>query len=204
MTKRASLLSFAVAAIVLASSSLFAQEIAGPFGLRRGMTQEQVIQIVGKGAAKETKGDTLQVWTVPRPHPAFEFYLLIFSPKDGLLKISAYGNDIKTNGFGASVRTSFIEIRDAISQTYGQPEFTSDFLRSGSIWKEPEDWMMGLLKEERILAALWEKALPNRIHGIGLEAVALSTEEGFLRLGYEFDGWHEYVEAKKKEAGAVF
>jgi hypothetical protein len=178
--------------------------VSGPFGLRRGMTQEQVIQVVGKGAVKEAKDDTLELLTVPKPHPAFEFYQLIFSPTGGLLKIIAYGNDITTNGFGERVHDSFIEIRDAISEVYGQPEGTLDFLKAGSIWNEPEYWMMGLLKEERTLATNWQKALPNRIYGIVLDAKALSTEKGFLHLVYEFDGWNEYVDAKKAKAGTVF
>ena len=182
----------------------FGQETSGPFGLRRGMTQEQVIQIVGKAAIKETKGDTLRLLSVPKSHPAFEFYSLIFSPKDGLLKIVAYGNDIKTNAFGEAVHGSFIEIRGAISQTYGQPEFNLDRVKAGSIWKEPEDWMMGLLKEERDLTTIWNTALPNHIQDIVIEAVALSQEKGYLRVIYEFDGWNEYVDALKKKAGTVF
>lgn len=76
---------------------------SGPFGLHRGMTQEQVIQIVGKGAISEAKGDTLRLLRVPKSHPAFGLYSLIFSPKDGLLKIVAYGNDIRTNAFGEAI-----------------------------------------------------------------------------------------------------
>jgi hypothetical protein len=206
MTKLPGSVSFAAAVLALASSaSLFAQDVSGPFGLHRGMTLEQVIQIVGKGAVKETKrDDAVQLSTVPKPHSAFEFYVLIFSPKDGLLKIGAIGHDINTNGFGEAVHDSFVEIRDAISQTYGQPEHNFDFLQSGSIWKEPEDWMMGLLKEERTLAANWRTALPNRINLILLEAKASSTEKGYLSLGYEFDGWHEYADAIKKKAATVF
>jgi hypothetical protein len=79
-----------------------------------------------------------------------------------------------------------------------------DFLRAGSIWKEPEDWMMGLLKDERTLVAVWEKALPNRIHDVVLKAGALSREKGFHKLTYEFDGWNEYVDALRKKAGTVF
>ncbi|HEV3198284.1 MAG TPA: hypothetical protein VGZ73_10260 [Bryobacteraceae bacterium] len=193
-----------IAAATLASSGLLAQEIGGPFGLRRGFTQEQVIQIVGKSAVKETKDDTLRLRTVPKPHSGFEFYSLIFSPKEGLLKIIAYGNDITTNGFGEAVQGDFSEIRSAIAQTYGKPEADMDFLRAGSIWKEPEDWMMGLLKDERTLVAVWEKALPNRIHDVVLKAGALSREKGFLKLTYEFDGWNEYVDALRKKAGTVF
>jgi hypothetical protein len=187
------------------ATAVFAQETGGPFGLRRGMTQDQVTQIVGKGAVKDTKGDTLRLLTVPKPHPAFEFYSLIFSPTDGLLKIIAYGNDIRTNGFGEAVRSSFTEIRNALSQTYQKPDVDLDFVRAGSIWKEPEDWMMALLKEERDLASAWEKRpLPNHINDIVLEAKALSQEKGYILLTYEFDGWAAYVDSVKKKAGTVF
>jgi hypothetical protein len=191
-------------AACLPATVALAQDVNGPFGLHRGMTQEQVIQIVGKDAIKEAKGDTLRLHRVPKPHPAFEFYSLIFSPKDGLLKIVAYGNDIRTNGFGQAVHESFIEIRDAVAGTYGQPANTFDSVRVGSIWKEPEDWMMGLLKDERMLVSGWSKSLPNGIQDIYIEAKASSAEKGFLVLGYEFNGWDEYVDMKKKAAGTVF
>lgn len=197
-------LSFAAAVTALASSALFAQEASGPFGLRRGMTQEQVIQIVGKDAVKEVKGDVLRLLAVPKPHRAFDEYSLVFSPNDGLLKIVAYGKDIRTNGFGEAVHDSFVEIRDAIARTYGEPKFTLDHLKEGSIWTEPQDWMMGLLKEERELSSDWNTTLPNRIHGIVLETKALSTEKAFIVLVYEFDGWNEYVDARKKKADSVF
>jgi hypothetical protein len=167
------------------------------------MTQEQVIQIVGKNAVKEIQGDRLDLHAVPKPHPAF-------SPKDGLLNIVAFGNGITTNGFGEAVHDSFVQIQEGISKTYGPPDVSSDRVRDGSIWNEPQDWMMGLLKGERDLMAIWYKTvsstkkLPNRIIGIVLEAKASSTEQGFIVLKYEFDGWNEYVEAKKNKADSVF
>jgi hypothetical protein len=170
------------------------------------MTQEQVIQMVGKSAIKETKGDDpqqLTLLTVPKPHAAFEMYSLLFSPKEGLLKLTAYGKDIRTNGFGEAVRDAFMEIRDAVANTYGQPE-TLDFVRSGSLWHEPEYWMMGLLKDERTLDAFWKKEIPNGICDIDLEAKAMSTEKGFLVLSYEFDGWSQYLDGVKKKQTTVF
>jgi hypothetical protein len=197
-----------IATSVLATVAL-AQEPTGPFGLHRGMTREQVIQLVGKDAIKpgipgRTELDTLRLYRVPKSHPAFEYYTLIFSPKDGLLKILAIGSNISTNVFGETLHTSFIELRDVISQTYGQPRGTIDSVQSGSIWNDPQDWMMGLLKKERTLAAAWDTGLPNNIHGVILETDALSREIGILTLVYEFDGWSEYLDAKAKKAGTVF
>lgn len=95
----------------IVATATFAQEPSGPFGLRKGMPQEQVIELVGRGAVKETKNDTIRLLTVPKPHTKFDLYSLIFSPKDGLLKIVAYGKDIRTNSFGESLHDAFIEIR---------------------------------------------------------------------------------------------
>ena len=163
--------------------------IQGPFGLQYGMTKAQAIQIVGGQAVKENKGDSLILTTAPRPHPAFEEYLLIFSPENGLLKIAAFGRDISTNGFGSEVRDAFAEIRDALDKTYGAGEI-HNFLESGSIWNEDRDWMAGLLKKERVLTAYWDVALkgavpsklPNHITAMALTANALSTDKGYLRL----------------------
>ena len=133
-----------------------------------------------------------------------------FSPKDGLLLIVAFGPGIRTNGFGEAVHDSFLKIHDALSKTYGQPDGTVDRVKDGSIWAEPQGWMMGLLKEERELLALWSKSvfstkkLPNRISGIVLEAKATSTEQGFLQLSYQFDGYDEYLHAKNEKADSVF
>ena len=185
------------------SSSLPAQEIKGPFGLCRGMTQEQVIQVVGKGAVMEAKGADLMLSTVPKPHPAFSSYSLSFSPRDGLLRIVALGKNIRTNDFGDALRSSFVEINDTISQTYGQPTITLDHVRAGSIWNQPQDWMMGLVQKERLVAR-WKTALPNRIHEIRLQAIGITPGLGYLGLGYEFEGWDEYDAAAKKKAGTVF
>jgi hypothetical protein len=63
--------------------------------------------------------------------------------------------------------------------------------------------MMGLLKKERTLTSLWNQPeVP--VYGIYLMAVAESTEKGFIALNYEFTGWSEYLELKKKNAGTVF
>jgi hypothetical protein len=66
------------------------------------------------------------------------------------------GKDIVTNGYGEEIQTAFREICDALSATYGTPQI-ADFLKTGSIWSEPREWTMGLLKKERELFALWNK-----------------------------------------------
>ncbi len=192
-----------MAPIALASTSPSPETSGAPFGLHRGMTQDQVIRIVGEGSVEAALDDTMLFRVVPKPHPAFESYALMFSPKNGLLKTVAIGKDIRTNGFGGAVHTSFIEIQNVIAETYGQPDIKVDYLMAGSNWRDHKDWMTGLFKEERTLATAW---LPSREWGYGivLAARALSSDMGRLELAYEFDGWEQYLDAVKKKAGAAF
>lgn len=148
---------------------------AGPFGFEKGMTQEQVIKLVGRAAVKEIKNVDgspdiviVELNTAPKAHPSFESYRLFITPEKGIVKIVALGTDINTNSFGAEVHNQFIETRDAIARIYGSGE-TLDSLISGSIWSEPRDRMMGLLKKERILSGFWNlKSAPvNHITVIG-------------------------------------
>jgi hypothetical protein len=177
---------------------------AGPFGLERGMTKEQIIKIIGQKAVKEIKGDKLVTTTVPTPHDAFESYSLIISPKLGLLKIIAVGKDIDTSVYGDQIRSSFSEIKEAVSKVYdGRQDF--DYLQAGSIWNEGKEWMMGLLRKERSLITFWQPTgQPNHIVDIQLEATALNQERGYLTLSYEFEGWSSYLDSQRDQKNSVF
>src|SRR5438067_137324 len=91
--------------------------ISGPFGFFFGMTKEQVIRLVGQSAVKEItdEGQTIRLTTAPRPHPAFDYYLVVISPDRGLLKIVAVGNTIQTNGYGDDLKSAYNEILDAVA-----------------------------------------------------------------------------------------
>ena len=140
-----------------------------------------------------------------KPNPLFESYLLYITPDKGLVKIAALGKDIHTNSFGAEVHDEFMETRDAVAKLYGTPD-TIDTLLQGSIWSEPQDWMMGLIKKERLLSAFWNlKPAPvNHITVIGLDGFGISTEKGYLKLAYEFEGWEAAVDAHKAKAAKNF
>jgi hypothetical protein len=170
------------------------------------MTKEQVLQLVGRGSVKEEKIDMLILITVPKPHSAFETYYLIFGPQ-GLVKIMASAKTLETNGFGQALKDAFLDLRDAVARTYGTPD-TYDTLTPGSIWDEPKDWVMGVLKKERALEASWPAAaalkLPNRITAIGITTRALSPSAGYVRLDYFFEGFDSYVELQKARASTVF
>ena len=135
-------LSVLLAAIVFSSPS-----IAGPFGLGMGQSLDELSKQM---SLKKTKEFLFTASTAPRPHPDLQIYQLIVTPQHGLCKVGAVSRTFNTNVYGTAFLAKFDEIESALSEKYGKSD-RQDFLRSGSIWNEPKDWMMGLRKQERVL-----------------------------------------------------
>jgi len=159
--------------LVLIPMIVFSQ--TSPFGLSMGMTFDQIKNKSGK--IPELVKDDYYTVIPPNTHDLFESYIIQISPTYSLVWIKAVGKDITTNGHGIHLKTAFDNLVSSVERTYGKYE-RIDFLISGSIWDEPNDFMMGLAKEERYLMANWEKehdsTLPDDIKIIGVIANATS------------------------------
>lgn len=176
----------------------------GPFGFYRGMTQEQVVALLGTSAIEKRMPEIMSVTTAPKPHKDFEAYFLYFSPKEGLLKVAAYGKIISDDPLGSEIRSNFERVKTALTGIYGTSK-SYDYLHEGAIWTDPADYMMSLHKQERVLASFWDtKGNPNHISGIELKATGINRTEGNLLLSYEFEGWDNYVDEKKAKQDSVF
>lgn len=179
-------------AAVLLSVSVAAT--AGPFGLDMGTPLAEL------NKQMKLKPETPAVYStpsVPKAHPEFDSYALVVTPTHGLCKIVAGSKAISTSVYGAELVRTFSDFESALATKYGNPK-RYDFLRNGSIWKEPREWMMGLLKKERTLESYWtneDRELPDSVKAIQLQAHALSKEQAYVTLVYEFknlvqcDGW---------------
>lgn len=186
-------------AAIFAALSLGA--IAGPLGLTKGMTLEQLQK---KGALVEgTQTFTYTAKNLASGHPDFESYMFVVTPEHGLCKVVALGKTINTNVFGADVKSEYESLLNAITAKYGAPSSTFDTLLAGSIWRDPNDWMMGLFKKERNLTSYWTlstiKNLPDSLQSIMISASGLSPNKGYIHLGYEFDNFDKCkksIEAK--------
>jgi len=171
---------------------------AGPFGLDMGtplveLNKQMKLKLVSTGVYSTP--------SVPKGHPDYDDYRLIVAPAQGLCKIYAFSKVISTSVYGTELVDKFSGFESALSTKYGQPE-KFDLLRSGSIWKERQDWMVGLLKKERMLVSYWPKKardLPESIYAIQLKAVAISTEEARVTLGYEFKNFDQCRDSLKAQ-----
>lgn len=179
----------------------------GPFGLEAGLTQKNIEDMIG--AKLKPLPDSVNLYTsdkLPKQNADFEMYGLLISPKAGLCQIRALGKNIDTDSYGLALKSKFEELSNSLSSLYGKAE-TTDLLLAGSIWKEPQDWMMGLNKKERFLSATWKGAketpLKNNIDTISLEARANSSSKGYVYLQYSFtndDVCQAEIEGAKKSS----
>jgi hypothetical protein len=174
---------------------------AGPFGLEMGM---KLSQLPGKPEA--ISGGYYKLTSVPKPHSSFEAYVVKLSPSTGVCWIKGIGVDIETSSYGIQLKSAFEEMRGKLDSAYGKSKL-SDFLMPNSIWNEPNDWMMALIKKERLLAAQWGKEygsnLPSDLESIALMASPTGRSEGYLALeysGHQKSKCDAELEAKEDDA----
>ncbi len=156
----------------------------GPFGLKMGLRKSDF-----KGELKEVAPYKYVTNTLSKKHSSFIKYVVQIGPKSGLCWIKAIGKDIVTNSYGIEVKSAFKTMESKLKKSYGNNK-RHDFLQYGSIWDEPKDWMTGLTKGERILAAIWDKqdgsTLKGNLKDVALAAEGMSREEGYLTIDYSF------------------
>jgi hypothetical protein len=82
-----------------------------------------------------------------------------------------------------------------------------DFLKAGSLWKEPQYFMMGLLEKERELASVWpaenDTKMRDDLREILMKATPLSQGIGSILVTYDFqnlDQCKKEVEATEDDA----
>ena len=176
----------------------------GIFGLKKGMSINE-IRTLDFGDIKQHP-DNPDVYMINEPKKPKDVTLvqLFVTPPNGLLKIGFIWS-IKTNVYGDGIRQKFDELHDILTKKYGKGK-KYDYLKHDSIWDEPKDWMMGLLKEERRLVWFSDITDSNKqtLTGIALEAQAFSREKAALYLKYEFQGFSEYMKKKEAEEASQF
>jgi hypothetical protein len=171
----------------------------GPFGLKEGLSLAEiksVAKVVHSGNALTYTADTL-----PVPHAAFALYVLKISDKAGLCEIIAVSPQKPTDAFGEGLLSNYGAVRDALVEKYGPPSGEEDSVRPGSMWTAPQHFMMGLMKGERSLRAIWltgkSSKLPATLSRVGIIAGAESPSKGNFSLQYRFSN-HAGCTAEEK------
>ena len=148
--KRLLLAPLLIAGLLISPSAGYADQ----FGLKMGETKKD---ISNKGVSLKDDGNYWYTTEeLPKGNSKLTKYDLLITPKSGLCKISSYTDILYSNSFGDQLISEFEFFEKALTKKYGiNKKF--DFVRSDSIWKDTQYWMMGLLKKERYLTAFWDK-----------------------------------------------
>ncbi len=157
----------------------------GPFGLWMGMSTGDFEQ-----ALTEIAPCMFQAPAVPKPHSAFERYIVQISPVAGLSWIKAIGKTVETSGYGVEIRSAFESMEKKLAATYGR-HTKHDFLMHESIWSEPREWMQAVLSKERILMSQWSNesgaSLTDSLSSVALVMGVYDTSSGYIAIEYSFE-----------------
>ncbi|MGC3998272.1 MAG: hypothetical protein QM767_12635 [Anaeromyxobacter sp.] len=162
--------------------------LAGPFGLEKGMT---VAELRAAGVELEADGDHWwRAHTAPRPHQAFDAYLLLIHPEHGLCKISAASREIEIDGSGTQARASYEKLERTLTGKYGAGEAVDKVVK-GSRWRAAGQWARALAEGDAHLAHLWSERggdhMPDRLQSIVLRVESVAEGEAVVIVSYEFD-----------------
>ena len=178
-----------VNAVTVPSTPLTASKTQGaqPFGLQMGMPLKNV------GGNPELVYGNYKTNVVPKPHSAFDSYLLTIGPTSGLSWIKANGK--KYPRYGSAFQEPFHELRGKLESAYGKHLITHEPMPDNVI-NMSENLMTGLPKVVAILSANWSpefgSSLPANLKQVLLtvrsfdDDGSLMSESAWLSLEYTF------------------
>lgn len=129
--------------------------LAGPFGIDMGMSINEITKVC-KAAPKHLQDDIYEI-TPPKTNDLFAKYIVRIDSDYGVYWLKAIGKDIYTNGYGDRLISTFNLLVESIRKTYGEESYKKDDLKEGSIWSDPQYFMVALEKGDRELYAMWSK-----------------------------------------------
>lgn len=166
--------------IVLCSLLVSSTVYAGPFGIGEGDS----IGVVG---GMTNGGMSYRSLPKKRLPPGFHSVTVYGTKGTGACIIKAFLVRKNVDSYGVEARELANDISERLERKYGKPSENFSFLRHGSLWKNPEDWMMGLYRKERKHHTFWILKSPiNEVHSISLELIAPSPDSVLAIIKYEF------------------
>lgn len=128
-----------------------------PLGLKMGMTKAEAEKVLGFELEKEAGSvdsykKTLKVGKLPF---GMEQIYLKIDDVGGLHAIVLLSPVVETGHHGTELRSLQQDLVEGITNKYGKSSTYIDSLKSGSVWKNPEDFVMSIIKKERIFSIHW-------------------------------------------------
>ncbi|MCM1321361.1 MAG: hypothetical protein NC041_06040 [Bacteroides sp.] len=166
---------------------------ASPFGLKMGMTLEEVTAACGGKRPERIENDDRYIITPEKSHSAFDFYLAWINAEHGLYRIRGVSEEIETDDYGKNVQNAFYNFEHRLEAIYGMPEITDRIIDKESYYKEDKYWSYSLRRGARELSAVWSKIIKGSkmkddviYVNLHVEAVNSYSDEFYLFLDYVF------------------
>jgi hypothetical protein len=193
------------------------EESKGPFGLKMGMTLEEVTEALKEQAPKGLEKDSTfehGYRCKPKYLPFdMEIMRVRIHPKHGLFFLAVGTDILEIYGTGDPLTKISAKISDTLFKKYGQPSIAVDALKPGTKWNKPTDWTMSVLTGDRILAMKWFAPLPKEERGaltvfsealvkdnillVAVETMVFNDHQGGAMVIYHFD--NEKIILKEEE-----
>ena len=162
---------------VLALCGVSASGHDRPFGIGMGMPRLEVLPLLGD--YREITPGMLRTQRVPNSQPGLESYAIVVSDTHGVCKIMAVGNDLPLDSSANGLRSAFDAAAAGLDEQFGRRE-TYDYGNLRLMNHADVD----ARQPKPVLAASWSPSGREIAHVL-LEAVALNSRHGYLRLHYE-------------------
>ena len=164
---------------------------AAPFGLKMGMTIEEIAEQCEEEPSF-VKDDIYLIKPIKK-HPLFSYYVVYVNEKTGLYQIRAISDSMTCNDYGTEIQNAFNSVKDRIAKTYGKPRIINKVDASLSDYmKQDKYWFYNLKNGAQQLSAIWgEKTeLADNLISVALDCVADNDiyhyEDAHLVLYYYF------------------
>ena len=165
---------------------------AAPFGLKMGMTIEEIAEQCEEEPSF-VKDDIYFVKPLKK-HPLFSYYAVYINEKTGLYQIQAISDSMTCNDYGTEIQNAFNSVKDRIAKTYGKPRIINKVDASLSDYmKQDKQWLYNLKNGAQQLSAIWgEKSeLADGLSRVVLDCVADNSsfhwDDAHLVLYYYFN-----------------
>ena len=185
---------FSILMIVFITSISF----AGPFGLSKGMSLDEVSKNSEKGYEPTSVANNDRYIFVPKKkHDLFEVYVAFIDKENGLYGIRARSEKIKTSDYGTELKNAFDVMVTRLSKIYGQPKII-DKIKHDYHLKEEKYWLYAVRDGARELSATWSEGdkytnLPDELERVSIY-VSAEFSSGFVIIEYEFSNYSEIQE----------
>lgn len=158
---------------------------AAPFGLKMGMTLEDITRACNGVEPQYIENDCYYVFPA-KTHPSFKYYAAYVNEVKGLYRLIAVSDKISTEADGKELKQVFAETKLRISKIYGEPRIIDELIPN-ALYHDDNKWRESIAYGERTYKAIWETNLKDNLDIVSLSVSTTKYDRpSWIILEYDF------------------